>query len=121
VQGSNFKKKKVKRAVEGIEVEGEVEHLHMDWYGDWPAAWDDVVGDYPRRFREGVTLNYGPLKGHKYPIKGFMIRTGNPVMTGGTKRQIRNVLRFNFPNYRFLQNCCKFYLCKKRCLAMYYS
>lgn len=85
-KGSNFKKKKVKRAVDGIEVEGEVEHLHMDLYGDWPAAWDDVVGDYPRRFREGVTLNYGPLKGHKYPIKGFMIRTGNPVMTGGNTK-----------------------------------
>ncbi|ACL19266.1 molybdopterin oxidoreductase [Desulfitobacterium hafniense DCB-2] len=85
-KGSNFKKKKVKRVIGDQEVESEVESLHMDWYGDWPAAWDDVVGDYPRRFREGVTLNYGPFKGHKYPIKGFMIRTGNPVMTGGNTR-----------------------------------
>lgn len=80
--GKQFKSRKVKRVIDGKEVEGEVEKLHMDAFGDWPAAWDDVVGDYPRRFKEGVTLNYGPFKGHHYPIKAFFIRTGNPVITG---------------------------------------
>lgn len=80
--GKQFKRKKVKRVINGKEVEGEVEHLHMDLFGDWPAAWDDVVGDYPRRFIEGVNVNYGPFKGYKYPIKAFFIRTGNPVITG---------------------------------------
>ncbi len=80
--GKDFLKRKVKRVINGKEVEGVQEELHMDHYGDWPAAWDDVVGDYPRRFEEGVTLKYGPFKGHKYPIKAFMIRTGNPVITG---------------------------------------
>ncbi|PRR68734.1 molybdopterin-containing oxidoreductase family protein [Neomoorella humiferrea] len=80
--GKDFKKRKVKRLVNGQEIEAEIEKLHMDAYGDWPAAWDDVVGDYPRRFLEGVTINYGPFKGYKYPIKGFFIRTGNPVITG---------------------------------------
>lgn len=85
-KGSGFKKRKVKKVIDGQEVEAEIEYLHMDSYGDWPAAWDDVVGDYPRRFREGVTLNYGPFKGYQYPIKGFIIRTGNPVMTGGNTK-----------------------------------
>jgi len=80
--GKFFKKREVTKVINGVEVEGEVEHLHMDLFGDWPSAWDDVVGDYPRRFLEGVTLNYGPFKGHKYPIKAFIIRTGNPVITG---------------------------------------
>lgn len=85
-KGSGFKKRKVTRMIDGQEVEAEIEYLHMDGYGDWPAAWDDVVGDYPRRFREGVNINYGPFKGYKYPIKGFFIRTGNPVMTGGNTK-----------------------------------
>jgi thiosulfate reductase/polysulfide reductase chain A len=80
--GKQFKKRKIKKVIDGKEVEGEVEHLHMDLFSDWPAAWDDVVGDYPRRFLEGVNIHYGPFKGHKYPIKAFFIRTGNPVITG---------------------------------------
>jgi len=81
-KGKDFLKRKVKRMVGGKEVEGKQDELHMDHYGEWPAAWDDVVGDYPRAFMEGVTLKYGPFRGHKYPIKGFIIRTGNPVITG---------------------------------------
>ena len=81
--GKWLKKRKVKRKINGIEVEGEQENLQMDAFGDWPAGWDDVVGDYPRRFMDGVTLNYGPFKGHKYPIKGYILRTGNSVMTAG--------------------------------------
>lgn len=81
-KGEDFVKREVTRIVNGQEVKGKIEELHMDHYGDWPAAWDDVVGDYPRRFLEGVTLRYGPFRGHKYPIKAFFIRTGNPVITG---------------------------------------
>lgn len=80
--GKQFKSRKVKRVIDGKEVENEIERLHMDAYSDWPAGWDDVVGDYPRRFLEGVNIHYGPFKGHKYPIKAFFIRTGNPVITG---------------------------------------
>ncbi len=75
--------KKVKRVVNGQEVEGTVAELHMDHYSDWPSAWDDVVGDYPRRFREGVTIRYGSFRGHKYPIKAYILRTGNSVITAG--------------------------------------
>lgn len=75
--------RKVKRTIDGKEVEGKQEELHMDSYGDWPSAWDDVIGDYPRRFMEGVTLRQGPFRGHSYPIKAYFLRTGNCVMTGG--------------------------------------
>lgn len=81
-KGEAFNKREVKRVINGTEVTGEQEKLHMDLFGDWPAGWDDVVGDYPRRFIEGVTLQQGPFRGHKYPIKAFFIRTGNPVITG---------------------------------------
>ncbi len=85
--GKQFVTRKVKRTVNGKEVEAEQDKLHMDYYGDWPSAWDDVVGDYPRRFMEGVTLQQGPFRGHKYPIKGFVIRTGNPVFTGSNTQE----------------------------------
>lgn len=81
--GKDFLKRSVKRTVAGKELEAKQEELHMDGYGDWPAAWDDVVGDYPRRFIEGVTLQQGPLKGYSYPIKAYFLRTGNSVMSGG--------------------------------------
>lgn len=81
-KGDSFNKREVTRTVNGTEVTSEQEKLHMDLFGDWPAGWDDVVGDYPRRFLAGVTLQQGPFRGHKYPIKAFFIRTGNPVITG---------------------------------------
>lgn len=90
--GKDFKKRLVKRVVNGKEVEAEIEKLHMDWYGDWPSAWDDVVGDYPRAFTEGVTLQYGPFKGHKYPIKAYILRTGNPVITGSASWRWKEAL-----------------------------
>ncbi|MCL1599750.1 MAG: molybdopterin-dependent oxidoreductase, partial [Actinomycetia bacterium] len=81
-KGGKFLGRELTRSINGTDVPGSVEDLHMDAFGDWPAGWDDVVGDYPRRFKEGVKLRYGPLRGHEYPIKAFMIRTGNPVITG---------------------------------------
>lgn len=90
--GKQFLSRKVKRTVNGVTVEGKQSELHMDHYGDWPAAWDDVVGDYPRRFEDGVALKYGPFQGHKYPIKAFLIRTGNPIITGSETRTWQKAL-----------------------------
>jgi anaerobic selenocysteine-containing dehydrogenase len=82
--GKWLKKRKVKRTINGKEVEGEQEHLHMDGYGSkHPSAWDDSVANYPNAFVDGVEIRYGPFRGHRYPIKAFIIRTGNPVITGG--------------------------------------
>ncbi|HBH04202.1 MAG: dehydrogenase [Candidatus Rokubacteria bacterium RBG_16_73_20] len=80
--GKSFLARPVKRVVGGKEVQGKQDELHMDSYGDWPAAWDDVVGDYPRRMLKGVTLKQGPFRGRTYPIKAYILRTGNSVITG---------------------------------------
>ena len=82
VKGDDFNKREISRVINGKTVTGKQEELHMDLFGKWCAAWDDAVGDYPSRFLEGVELKYGPFRGHKYPIKAFIIRTGNPVITG---------------------------------------
>ena len=83
--GGQFLSRKVKRTVNGKEVEATQTELHMDAYGDWPVAYLDgygVVGDYPRRFLEDVTLTQGPFRGYKYPLKAYFLRTGNVVITG---------------------------------------
>jgi anaerobic selenocysteine-containing dehydrogenase len=80
--GKDFLKTEVTRTVDGAPVTGTQEELHMDRFSDWVAAWDDTVGDYPRRMLEGVTLKQGPFNGHVYPIKGYILRTGNSVITG---------------------------------------
>ena len=99
--GKQFLSRKVKRTINGKEVEAEQDKLHMDGYGDWPAAWDDVVGDYPRRFLDGVTLKQGPFRGHRYPIKGYVVRTGNPVITGSnTQHWIEALTAKDGDNYR---------------------
>lgn len=81
--GKQFMKRKVKRTIAGKEVEGEVEHLHKDLFGSkFPAAWDDVVADYPDAIQNGIEIRYGPFRGHRYPMKGYILRTGNSVYTG---------------------------------------
>jgi thiosulfate reductase/polysulfide reductase chain A len=83
--GKQFKSKKIKRMIDGKEAEGEVEHLHKDSFGSkYPAAWDDVVADYPDAIDHGIDIKYGPFRGHKYPMKGFILRTGNCVITGSS-------------------------------------
>jgi anaerobic selenocysteine-containing dehydrogenase len=82
--GKKFKKRKVKRTINGQVVEAEMSKLNMDNYGGrYPAAWDDSVADYPHAFEHGVELKYGPFRGHKYPIKAHILRTGNSVFTAG--------------------------------------
>jgi len=54
----------------------------MDEMSDWPAGWEDVVGDHPRRILEGVEIKYGPFKGYKYPIKARFEIGGNTMISG---------------------------------------
>ncbi len=83
--GKQFKSRKVTRLIEGKPVEGQVEHLHMDLYGSkYPAAWDDAVANYPNAFLQGVDIKYGSFRGYHYPIKAYILRTGNSVITGTT-------------------------------------
>jgi anaerobic selenocysteine-containing dehydrogenase len=82
-KGGKFLKRKTKRTINGIVVEGNQKELHMDLYGSkYPAAWDDAVADFPFAFEEGVEVRYGPFRGHHYPIKAYILRTGNSVVTG---------------------------------------
>lgn len=82
-KGGDFINRKVKRKINGKEVEGKIKELHMDLYGGrYPAAWDDSVADFPHAFMHGVDVRYGPFRGHSYPIKAYFLRTGNSVFTG---------------------------------------
>ncbi|OEH84960.1 dehydrogenase [Desulfuribacillus stibiiarsenatis] len=96
--GGFFDSRKIKRTVNGKEIETEQKYLHMELYGDWPAGWDQVVGNYPNLFRDGVTLKYGPLKGYKYPIRGYFQRTGNAVVTGTAPYDWQDALTQKKPN-----------------------
>lgn len=91
--GKQFTKRKIKRVIDGREVEGEVEHLHMDLFGSkFPAGWDDVVADYPNAMRDGVQVRYGPFRGYRYPIKAYVLRTGNSVLTATTPARWKEAL-----------------------------
>lgn len=91
--GSGFKKRKVKRTINGEVIEAEIGKLHMDNYGSrYPAAWDDAVADFPHAFTHGVELKYGPFRGHRYPIKGHILRTGNSVVTGSNPKRWKEAL-----------------------------
>ncbi len=79
--GKFFNAREVTRIIDGKEVKASQDELHMDHFGDWPAAWDDVIADHPRRFEQGVELKFGPFRGHKYPIKAYINRTGNTMFT----------------------------------------
>lgn len=79
--GKFYNSREVTRIINGKEVKGKQEELHMDHFGDWPAAWDDVIADHPRRFEQGVEIKFGSLRGHKYPIKAYICRAGNTMFT----------------------------------------
>jgi thiosulfate reductase/polysulfide reductase chain A len=82
--GRDFLKRGVTRRVDGEDVTGMLSELKKDEYGDYPAAFKGVITDMPQNIREGIQLKHGPFKGHKYPIKVFVNRAGNPVITAGS-------------------------------------
>ncbi len=79
--GKGFNKRQVKRVINGKEVTADQAKLNIDDFGDWPAAWDGVIADNPRRFEQGVELKYGPFRGLKFPLKAYICRTGNTLFT----------------------------------------
>jgi anaerobic selenocysteine-containing dehydrogenase len=42
-----------------------------------------VLADLPEKIRTGVTIKHGPFKGYGYPVKAFIARAGNPVISAG--------------------------------------
>ncbi|RJQ42747.1 MAG: dehydrogenase [Nitrospiraceae bacterium] len=82
--GRKFLEKTVSRMINGNQGTARLSELHKDLYGDFPAAWKGVLADLPHKIRQGVELKHGPFKGHRYPVKAFITRAGNPVITGGS-------------------------------------
>ncbi|MBI4697877.1 MAG: molybdopterin-dependent oxidoreductase [Nitrospirae bacterium] len=82
--GKEFLEKTVVRDINGRTASGKLSELNKDLYGDYPSAWKGVLADLPSKIREGIKLKHGPFKGHHYPVKAFITRAGNPVMTAGS-------------------------------------
>jgi len=81
--GREFLERVVTRRINGREVSGRIIELHKDMYGDYPAARKGVLSDLPKRIRDGVTIKHGPFKDYSYPVKGLIVRSGNPFITAG--------------------------------------
>ncbi len=81
--GQAFLQREVVRNIAGQDITGKLSELNKDKYGDYPAAWKGVVTDLPQKIRDGVKIKHGPFKDHEYPIKAFVNRAGNPVITAG--------------------------------------
>jgi anaerobic selenocysteine-containing dehydrogenase len=81
--GRDFLEKTVKRSLEGKEREGPLSALNKDFFGGHPAAFKGVLADIPQKIRDGIELRHGPFAGHRYPLKAYISRAGNPVITAG--------------------------------------
>ena len=81
--GKEFLEKTVTRKISGTDVSGRLSELQKDSYGDYPAAWKGVLADIPRKIIEGVRLKHGSFKNYHYPVKAFITRAGNPMITAG--------------------------------------
>jgi hypothetical protein len=82
--GKEFLDKREVRTINFNDMPGKLAELHKDRYGDFPAAWKGVLADLPEKIRNGVRLKHGPFRDYRYPVKAFIVRAGNPVMTAGS-------------------------------------
>jgi anaerobic selenocysteine-containing dehydrogenase len=84
--GGSFNSRTITRTVNGKQVKGTQSQLWMDVYGDWmPVNLTGqyiALGDLPNKILNGVTITQGPFAGYKYPIKAYILRGGNTVITG---------------------------------------
>ncbi len=79
--------KVVTRKIDNDVASGTIGQLKKDTFGQYPASWKGVIADLPQDIDNRVVLKHGAFKGYQYPIKAFINRTGNPVMTAGHTRQ----------------------------------
>ncbi len=82
--GHEFLDRTVTRNIDGVDVKGSLSRLQKDRYGGYPAVTRGMLIDLPGKMQEGVTLTHGPFKGYTYPVKAFITRGGNPVITAGS-------------------------------------
>jgi anaerobic selenocysteine-containing dehydrogenase/ferredoxin len=81
--GKEFLDKTVSREISGRQVTGKLSELNKDTFGDYPASWKGVLTDLPEKIKGGVRIKYGPFRDYRYPVKAFVTRAGNPVITAG--------------------------------------
>ena len=81
--GKEFLEKMVIRKINGNDVSGKFSELNKDTYGDYPSTVKGVLSDLPEKIRQGIKLKYGSFKGYNYPVRAFITRAGNPVVTAG--------------------------------------
>jgi len=82
--GKDFLEKMADRNINGSSVNGRLTELNKDLSGDYPAAWKGVLADLPQKIRDGIKLKHGAFKDYSYPVKAFITRAGNPVITAGS-------------------------------------
>jgi len=84
--GNSFLQKTVIRHVNDRELSGKLSELHKDRYGKHMTARKGVVTNHPHAIQKGVFLNHGPFKGYRYPVKAYITRAGNPVITASNTK-----------------------------------
>lgn len=82
--GKEFLERTVIRKINGNDASGRLSELNKDLYGDHPAAFKGVITDIPEKIRNGVKIKHGTFKGLNYPVKAFISRAGNPIITAGS-------------------------------------
>ncbi len=100
--GKAFLDKVVNRMINGAEVSGKLSELNKDAFGDYPAAWKGVLTDLPGKIREGIKLKFGPFRDYSYPVKAFVTRAGNPVITAGNTSDWKDALTAEDKNGNYL-------------------
>lgn len=81
--GKEFLERMVIRKINSKDTSGRLSELSKDSYGDYPSTVKGVLSDLPEKIRQGIKLKYGPFKCYNYPVRAFITRAGNPVVTAG--------------------------------------
>jgi thiosulfate reductase/polysulfide reductase chain A len=100
--GKEFLDKVVSRKINGNDVSGKLSELNKDTFGDYPASWKGVLTDLPVKIKKGVRIKFGPFKDYCYPVKAFVTRAGNPVITAGNTPEWRDALTSRDGNGNYL-------------------
>jgi anaerobic selenocysteine-containing dehydrogenase/Fe-S-cluster-containing hydrogenase component 2 len=100
--GKYFLDRVISRKINGKDVSGKLSELNKDLFGDYPAAWKGVLTDLPRKIKEGVKLKFGSFRDYSYPVKAFVTRAGNPVVTAGHTSEWRDALTARDNNGAYL-------------------
>lgn len=90
--GRTFQERNVTRNINGTDVTAPLSRLHKDRYGEYPSAQRGVLVDLPKKMREGIRLRHGPFKDYSYPVKAYIARGGNSVITAGSTPDWKDAL-----------------------------